>query len=215
MIVTIDGPAGAGKSSVARALADRLGFEFLDTGAMYRAVTWAVLEASANLEDPTEVEAVAERIRIEFRDNQIFVDGQNVSKEIRTPRVTECVKFAAGNPAVRSILVEQQRRIGNEAENLVTEGRDQGTVVFPKAECKIFLTATAEERARRRYRELLAKGERVTFSSVLESQNERDQRDEQREHAPLARAEDAVEVYTDEMSQEQVLTHLAWIVSGK
>lgn len=215
MIVTIDGPAGAGKSSVARALADRLGFEFLDTGAMYRAVTWAVLKANANLEEPDEVEAIAKRIRIEFRDNQIFVDSQNVSKEIRTPRVTECVKFAAGNPTVRSILVEQQRRIGVEAENLVTEGRDQGTVVFPKAECKIFLTATAEERARRRYRELIGKGEMVTFSSVLESQNERDQRDEQREHAPLARAEDAVEVYTDEMSQEQVLTHLEWIVRGK
>ena len=215
MIVTIDGPAGAGKSSVARALADRLGFEFLDTGAMYRAVTWAVLKANANLEIADEVEAIARRIRIEFRDNDIFVDSHNVSKEIRTPRVTESVKFAAGNPTVRNILVEQQRRIGSEAENLVTEGRDQGTVVFPKAECKIFLTATAEERARRRYRELIAKGEMVTFASVLESQNERDQRDEQREHAPLARAEDAVEVYTDEMSQEQVLTHLEWIVRGQ
>ena len=215
MIVTIDGPAGAGKSSVARALAKRLDFEFLDTGAMYRAVTWAAMRDQVDLEDSTEVAAVADRIRIEFVSQKILVDGTNVTEEIRTPRVTASVRYAAGNEAVRSVLVDQQRRIGTAAANLVTEGRDQGTIVFPNAECKIFLTATAEERARRRYRELIAKGEVITFAEVLESQNDRDAGDQQRDVAPLVKAHDAIEVLTDEMTQEQVLTHLEWIVRSK
>lgn len=216
MIVTIDGPAGAGKSSVARALAKRLEFDFLDTGAMYRAVAWsAITDAVIDLEDPAGMTRLAQRIVIEFRDDQIHVNGQNVSEEIRTPEVTKNVRYAAGNELVREILVEQQRRIGVEATNLVTEGRDQGTVVFPDAECKIFLTATPEERARRRYRELIAKGEMITFADVLDSQNERDAGDANRDVAPLAMADDAVEVCSDEMTPEQVLTHLEWIVRSQ
>ena len=212
MIVTIDGPAGAGKSSVARALASRLGFEFLDTGAMYRAVAWAAVEANVDLNDPRAMTELARRIKIEFREDRIHVDGKDVSCEIRTPQVTENVKYAAGNETVRAILVEQQKRIGAEAENLVTEGRDQGTVVFPKAACKIFLTATPEERARRRYRELIAKGQVITFADVLESQNKRDAGDSNRDVAPLVKAEDAVEVYTDEMTPDAVLQHLEWLI---
>lgn len=214
MIVTIDGPAGAGKSSIARRLADRLGFEFLDTGAMYRAVAWAALQAKLDLGQPDAVTKVASEIRIEFKNGCLTVDGQDVSEQIRTPEVTKSVKHAAGNAEVRSLLVDQQRRIGEASEDLVTEGRDQGTVVFPNAECKIFLTATPEERARRRYRELVAKGEVITFAEVLESQNARDAGDADRKVAPLAKAEDAIEVYTDEMTPEQVLAHLEWIVAS-
>lgn len=214
MIVTIDGPAGAGKSSVARALAERLGFEFLDTGAMYRAVAWAAIHAGVDIEDAAAVAKVAKCIKIEFQGDTLFVDGRDVSQEIRSPQVTENVRFAAGNEDVRSLLVEQQRRIGLKAKNLVTEGRDQGTIVFPDAECKIFLTATAEERARRRYRQLISKGVEVTFADVLDSQNRRDEGDQSRDVAPLAKAPDAIEVYSDNMSLEQVLTHLQWLVEA-
>ena len=214
MIVTIDGPAGAGKSSVAHGLARRLSFEFLDTGAMYRAVALAGLEAQVDLANANAMVDIASKIKIEFRNDRIFVDDRDVSELIRTPRVTENVKFAAGNNEVRALLVEQQRRIGQTCENLVTEGRDQGTVVFPSAACKIFLTATAEERARRRYRQMVAAGEMITFAEVLESQNERDAGDQKRDVAPLAKADDAVEVYTDEMSAEEVLAHLEWIVES-
>ena len=215
MIVTIDGPAGAGKSSIARQLAERLGFEFLDTGAMYRAVALACLKAEVDLHDENQVAEVAERIEITFRDNAILLNGKDVSDDIRTPRVTEHVKFAASNSAVRALLVDQQRQIGEACKNLVTEGRDQGTIVFPQAECKIFLTATAEERARRRYRQLIASGERITFAEVLDSQNQRDAGDEKRSVAPLVKADDAVEVLTDEMSLDEVLTHLEWVVRSQ
>lgn len=215
MIVTIDGPAGAGKSSVARALAKRLGFDFLDTGAMYRAVAWAAIDSGVDIEDAMAVVEVAKRIKIEFQDDTLFVDGRDVSQEIRSTQITDNVRFAAGNEDVRTLLVEQQRRIGTEANNLVTEGRDQGTVVFPQAECKIFLTATAEERARRRYRQLISKGVEVTFADVFDSQNRRDAGDQSRDVAPLAKAPDAIEVYSDHMTLDQVLTHLQWLVESK
>ena len=214
MIVTIDGPAGAGKSSIARRLAERLGFDFLDTGAMYRAVAWAALQSESNLANPEAIVRIASDIKIEFKGGRLIVDGHDASEEIRTPEVTEHVKYAAGNEEVRSLLVHQQRQIGDASQDLVTEGRDQGTVVFPNAECKIFLTATPEERARRRYRELIGKGEVITFAEVLDSQNKRDAGDADREVAPLVKADDAVEVYTDEMTPEQVLAHLEWIVAS-
>ena len=214
MIVTIDGPAGAGKSSVAQALAKRLGFSFLDTGAMYRAVALAALNSNVDFTDSDALVEVARRTSIRFESDRILVDGRDATSEIRTPRVTEHVRFAAGNQGVREILVEQQRQIGQEVNNLVTEGRDQGSIVFPDAECKIFLTATPEERARRRYRELIGKGEQVTFADVLDSQNERDEGDASRKVGPLTKPADAVEVYTDDMTLEQVLNHLEWIVQA-
>lgn len=212
MIVTIDGPAGAGKSSVARELAKRLGFQFLDTGAMYRAVAWAGLQADVDLQDEAALANVAQDLRIRFDKNQVWADDCDVSQAIRSPEVTQAVRFAAGNSRIRYLLVEQQRQIGATVDNLVTEGRDQGSVVFPQAACKIFLTATPEERARRRYKELLCKGEIVTFHEVLESQNQRDQSDAARELAPLMKPEGAIEIYTDGMTEEQVIQHLAWIV---
>lgn len=214
MIVTIDGPAGAGKSSIARALANKLKFQFLDTGAMYRAVSWAALHDCVSLEEAAGVADVARRIEIRFGGDSVLVDGVDVTSAIRTSRVTESVKHVASNEAVRRILIEQQRQIGADAANLVTEGRDQGTVVFPQAECKIFLTATPEERAKRRYRELLGNGEVVTFAEVLQRQNLRDASDAARSFAPLTKPDDAIEVYTDDMTPEQVLDHLVWVVDS-
>lgn len=214
MIVTIDGPAGAGKSSVARRLADRLGYQFLDTGAMYRAVAWAALSAGTDWTDGQRIAEIAGTIRISFRDDALYVDDQDATVAIRTPAVTDCVRFAAGNEAVRLELIAQQQEIGRQAANLVTEGRDQGSVVFPQAQCKIFLTATPENRAKRRYRELLRKGEIITFAEVLQSQNRRDQSDMARDFAPLVKAKDAVEVFTDDMTQDEVVQHLVWVVES-
>ena len=212
MIVTIDGPAGAGKSSVAKELAERLGFQFLDTGAMYRAVAWAGLESKIDMADVNAMAELAARLRIGCEGDTILVDGKNVTEAIRTVDVTENVQFAAANVEVREVLVEQQRQIGRDADNLVTEGRDQGTVVFPQAECKIYLTATPEERARRRHVQLQEKGEELSLDEVLRQQNQRDDRDASRSVAPMAKPQDAIEVYTDAMTQEQVVNHLIWLV---
>ena len=212
MIVTIDGPAGAGKSSVARRLAERLGFAFLDTGAMYRAVAWKARECAVDWQQPDQIEAVARDMDLSIRGDAVIVDGQDIREEIRTPAVTECIRYAAENLGVREVLTHRQRQFADSVDNLVTEGRDQGTTVFPQADCKIFLTATPEERAKRRYHELLAKGESVTYPEVLASQNQRDAGDSGRPVGALAKAEDAVEVYTDGMSPEQVVAHLEWIV---
>ncbi len=179
MIVTIDGPAGAGKSSAARELARRLGYRFLDTGAMYRAVTLAAFERAINLADADAMADLAASIRVELADGRVLLDGRDVTSEIRKFNVTTAIHYAADNPAVRAQLVLWQRAAAA-GRDVVTEGRDQGTVVFPNAECKIFLTAGEEERARRRHRDVLARGEDVPFNEVLANQRLRDQRDRTR-----------------------------------
>jgi len=205
MIVAIDGPAGAGKSSIASRLAERLGFAFLDTGAMYRAVTLAALRKGLGSRDVQAVADLAEELTIEFDGKQTLLNGEDVSTAIRA------VDVAADNVAVRRRLVELQRQIAAERD-IVTEGRDQGTVAFPQAECKIFLTASPEERARRRFEELSNRGEIVTFDEVLAQQDERDRRDETRPVGRLVKAEDAVEVFTDDLNLEQVVERLERIV---
>lgn len=211
MIVTIDGPAGAGKSSAARALAQRLGFHFLDTGAMYRAVALAGLRRGVDWADERAVAELARSARIELTDTSVLLDGDDVTHVIRTLAVTEHTRHTAGNAAVRAQLVERQRQMATRG-NFVTEGRDQGTVVFPRAECKIFLTASPEERARRRHQDLLAHGEHVTLEEVLAQQTDRDARDAQRSVGPLVAAADAIEVNTDGLSPEQVVDRLEEIV---
>jgi cytidylate kinase len=214
MIITIDGPAGAGKSSVAKMLARRLGFRFLDTGAMYRAVALAGMRAGLDWDRPGDLAALAGRLEIRVEGGRFFLDGEDVSEAIRTTEVTAVTRFAAGNPAVRAQLVELQRRTA-EGQNIVTEGRDQGTVAFPDAQCKIFLTAGPEERARRRLNELLAKGEPVTLDQVLAAQNRRDAEDSTRAVGPLLPAPDAVEVRTDGLSLEQVVEKIEAIAREK
>jgi cytidylate kinase len=214
MIIAIDGPAGAGKSSVAKALARRLGFYHLDTGAMYRAVALAGLRRGVDWDRPEQLSALAEQLDLCMADERIFLDGEDVSTEVRTQEVTATTRYGAGNPAVRARLVLLQRDVAG-GKNVVTEGRDQGTVVFPAAECKIFLTASPEERARRRLLDLQSQGEMATFEQILADQHRRDAEDAAREVGPLRRADDAIEVLTDGLTQEQVVDRLEALVRSR
>jgi cytidylate kinase len=208
MIITLDGPAGAGKSSAARALAARLGWCYMDTGAMYRAVALTALERGIPLDDSTRIAAVAEEIRIEFREGRVNVDGRDVSVEIRTERITAATRPVADAPPVRDAMKRIQRRMA-EGIDVVTEGRDQGSVVFPHAELKVFLTASPEERARRRHREELGRGHAPTLESVLESQSRRDDADCSRPVGAMRQADDAVLLETDGLSADEVVQRLA------
>jgi len=214
MIVTIDGPAGAGKSSAARELARRLGFRFLDTGAMYRAVTLAARERGLDLADADALGQLVKQIRVELPGDRVLLDGVDVTAAIRKFDITTAIHHAADNPAVRSQLVVWQREAAADSD-VVTEGRDQGTVVFPDAECKIFLTADEIERAQRRHRDLVVRGETISFDEVLENQRQRDQRDVSRPVGALKKAEDAIEVFTDRRTPEEVVNELESIVRSK
>jgi cytidylate kinase len=211
MIVTIDGPAGAGKSSAARRLARRLGFRFLDTGAMYRAVALAGLRQNIVWGDEARLAQVAENLTLELTDDRVLMNGEDVTQAIRTLEITTLTQFPADNQAVRRRLTDLQRAFAA-GRDVVTEGRDQATVVFPHAECKIFLTASEEERARRRFQDLLARGEEVDFEEVLRKQRHRDQRDSQREFGGLVMAPDSIEVLTDGLTPDQVVDRLEHLV---
>ena len=211
MIVTIDGPAGTGKSTVARILAQRLGFEFLNTGAMYRAVAYACLQREIELNDGEAVGHVPSQIEIVFANNRLLLDGHDVTEAIHGQEVTQGASLVAANPTVRVRLVELQRTAAR-GTNLVTEGRDQGTVVFPKAECKFFLTASAEVRGLRRQIELQAKGEFIPLGDLLAQQEVRDQRDQTRSCSPLTPASDAAIIDTTHMTLESVAAHLEMLV---
>ena len=207
MIVTIDGPAGAGKSSAAKELARRLGFDFLDTGAMYRAVTLAGLRSHCDLADPQAVLPLLAGLKLEMPLGQVILDGADVSEAIRKPDVTAASGATAGNPAVRRHLVEQQRRLA-QGRNIVCEGRDQGTMVFPDAGCKFFLVADPRERACRRQRELQERGETVSPEVVLQSQEERDRRDAARAIGSMVPAADAILVDSTHLTLDQVVTFM-------
>ncbi len=207
MIITIDGPAGAGKSSAARALARRLGFHFLDTGAMYRAVALAAMQRGINWDDSRALSDLVKSLDLEVSDDRVFVDGIDVTEQIRKIEITSVIHHVADNEGVRSLLVERQRRVA-ESGDFVTEGRDQGTVAFPDAECKIFLTASPEERAKRRMKELDARGEAHEYDAVLAQQNERDRRDRSRKVGRLIAAKDADFISTDHRSLDEVVQEL-------
>ena len=214
MIITIDGPAGAGKTTAAKGLARRLGFRFLDTGATYRAVTLAAIRRGIDWGDADGLVRTAERADIEVDGQRILLDGADVSDEIRGSEITAVTHYVADNPDVRERMVTLQRRLAG-TDDIVTEGRDQGTVVFPDAACKVFLTAGAEERARRRLADLTARGETADLRQVLADQNERDRRDSARDCGPLVSAADAIEVVTDGMSPEEVLNRLEELARGR
>jgi len=216
-VVAIDGPAGAGKSTIAKLAAGQLGFAYIDTGAMYRAVTWKLLQTGKEF-SPEEAGRLANEINIEFRPenavNRVFVDNVEVTEAIRTAAVTGLVSKVAAVPEVRRAMVDQQRRMGAEG-GIVMDGRDIGTVVFPDAQCKIFLTATVEERARRRGRELEEKGQCVDYRKLQEEIALRDKQDSERAVSPLRQAEDAVYLDTSAMNIEEVTKKILDLVKEK
>jgi cytidylate kinase len=214
MIVTLDGPAGAGKSSAARALAARLGWCYIDTGAMYRAVALVALERGVPLEDGGRLAALAERLAIEFRDGRVLADGRDVSAEIRTERVTRATRSVADAPPVREAMKRLQRRMA-EGLDVVTEGRDQGSEVFPHAEIKVFLTASAEERARRRHREEVERGSAASLDDVQAAQARRDEGDRTRPVGQMRAAADAVLLETDGLTRDEVVERLAALVAAR
>lgn len=207
-IITIDGPAGAGKSTVARRLAERLGFDFLDTGAMYRAVALTAMRRGVDLHNEAALAELAGAIDLRFDQGRLLLDGEDVSEAIRTPEITAATKHAADNLEVRRRLIRFQREAA-QGRNIVTEGRDQGTLVFPDAQLKVFLTAGAEERARRRCEQLLAAGVAADFAEVLTAQQQRDAEDQSRPFGALVAAPDAFVMPTDGLSVDQVVDRLA------
>jgi cytidylate kinase len=204
MVIAIDGPAGAGKSTVARAVAAALGFTYLDSGAMYRCVALAGIERGADLGDPEAMGALARSLAIGLDGERVELDGRDVGAAIREPRVTEAASRVSVHPGVREAMVARQREL-IAAGRYVAEGRDIGTVVSPDAPLKVFLTASPEERARRRAAQ--TGGDEAT---VLAAQRERDERDETREHSALRAAEDAVELDTTGLSLDEVVE---WVVA--
>jgi len=212
MRIAIDGPAGSGKSTVGAALALKLGFLYFDTGVMYRAVTIAALRRGIPLDEEPMLNEISRKVVIEVRQpteddgrqSTVLLDGEDVTWELRAPAVDASVSIPSANRGVRAAMVEQQRRIAAPG-NLVMVGRDIGTVVLPRAEVKIYLTATVEERALRRHAELLARGRPSDYDDVLASMRERDRLDSERTESPLRRAPDAIRIDSTGLTQEETL----------
>lgn len=214
--IAIDGPSGAGKSTMARKLAADFGFIYVDTGAIYRTVGLAAYRTGIDRHDEPAVKALLPKLSIEMRYNEVgeqrmFLDGEDVSEAIRMPEISICASDVSSLPAVRSFLLEMQRKLARE-HNVVMDGRDIGTVVLPDADLKIFLTASAEQRAKRRMLELEAKGVDASFDEVLKDIEYRDDQDTKRAAAPLRAAEDAVRVDTSSLNFEESAAVLAGLV---
>ena len=207
-VVTIDGPAAAGKSTVARGLADRLGWRFLDTGAMYRAVTFAAIRGGVDLSSEAALKRLVESLEVRLLPERILLGEEDITASIRGVEVTRASRFVADSPGVREQLTTWQRECAA-MNNVVTEGRDQGTLVFPDAFRKYYLTASDLERASRRVAEYESRGESVSFESVLRDQHERDARDAARAIAPMKPAPGAVVIDTTGMSVEAVIERMA------
>lgn len=218
-IIAIDGPAASGKSTIGLRLANALGYLFFDTGVMYRAITWLALERGIDIHDEASVTALAEQAQIDIapasrpdgRACDVLVDGRDITWETRTRKVDENVSIVAAYPGVRRALSQQQRRIGQRGE-IVMVGRDIGTVVLPNAHLKIYLDATAEERARRRYDEIVARGGKPNYDEILKRVIERDRIDSTRDVAPLRAAHDAIILNSNELTADQVFEQVLALV---
>lgn len=216
LIITIDGPAASGKSTAARLLAERIGASFLDTGAMYRAVTLAAIESGADMNDEEKLLAVFDERKFRFAVREgrtvVFIDGVDVTERIRQPEVTANARYIASAVKVREKLVEMQRQFAAREKRIVTEGRDQGTVAFPDADIKFFLTADVKERARRRSDEQQTIGDRESPEQIQRAIEERDKSDQERAVGPLKPADDAIVIDTTDLSIEEVVETLLRIV---
>jgi cytidylate kinase len=213
-VVAIDGPAGAGKSTVARAMAERLGFSLLDTGAIYRTLGVAASRQGIRVDDGVALGLLAERLAIEFSGIRVLLSGEDVSQLIRTPEASRDASTVSAHPQVRAALLGIQRRLAAQGK-VVVEGRDIGTVVLPDAPMKFFLTARPEVRARRRYDELVARGQQVELERTLAEIVERDRRDEERAVAPLRKADDAELVDTSDLPLDRVIDHMVDIARAR
>lgn len=221
MIIAIDGPAGAGKSTVAKELARKFGFTYVDTGAMYRALTLKSLKEKVSVNDSAGLELLLEKSEIDLSPDKkenllrIFLDGQEITEEIRQPDVTNSVSAVASHENVRRIMVEKQRLLSADHQGIVMDGRDIGTVVFPQAELKIFLTASASERAVRRLREQQAKGIFTEIAELSAEIKKRDEQDMNREASPLKPAEDSILLDTTGLSLDEVIAKISGLVEQK
>jgi CMP/dCMP kinase len=218
MIVAIDGPSGAGKSTLAKRIAKELGFTYLDTGAIYRALALKILRRGVDLDDTAALNAIVNDSDIDLRGRngqlQVFLDGEDVSAAIRTPEVSQMASKASAIAMVRRRLLDLQRALGRR-DNVVAEGRDIGTVVFPDAQVKIYLDASIEERARRRCDELRAAGREVSLAETISEMEERDKRDSQRDIAPLRKADDAFVLDSSGLTAEGVAEKVLQIIKSE
>ncbi len=211
MVITIDGPAGSGKSTAARKLAAKLAIAYLDTGAMYRAIAFSALQQGVRLKDDHALVEVARQSEIHVdcgpTHTRVFINGQDVSEAVRSMAVNQATSFVARIPRIREMLVEKQRAIGVRLGSLVSEGRDQGSVVFPNADLKFFLDAGLEKRSMRRYQELIADGEEASYEMIMENLRERDGND-QHQWAPLLEPATAIHIDTTHMTIHEVVERL-------
>ena len=206
--IAVDGPSGAGKSTIAKAIAKKLCIDYIDTGAMYRAVGYKMLQKGIAMDDIPAITEMLKETEIDFSSGNIYLDGENINDRIRTEEISKQASDCSALGIVRAKLTEQQQKMG-EKKSVIMDGRDIGTVVFPDAEYKFYITATAEERANRRFKELIAKGEEVTYEKVLADIKQRDHNDSTREINPLRKADDALELDTTEMKIEEVIDFIS------
>ncbi len=213
-IVAIDGPAGAGKSTIAKLLAGRIGADYIDTGAMYRAVALQLMRTGTDYRNPQALQAMLDAMDVDFSQGRTLLNGEDVSGLIRTPEISALASPSSGVPAVRYKLTALQQAMGRR-KSIVMDGRDIGTVVFPDADFKFFLTASADERARRRTEEMRAKGQEADFEAIRADIIQRDHQDSSREFRPLRKAEDAVEIDSTDMSIDSVVETMMAFITAK